>query len=49
MIEAGRLPDIGKLVTNRYSVAKANEAFETLARGKNEDGSLVIKIMVGEY
>jgi len=49
MISAGRLPDIGKLVTNRYPVERANEAFETLARGKNEDGSLVIKIMVGQY
>ncbi len=36
-----------KLVTHRFKLEEAKEAFELLSRGVDEQGNLVLKIMVG--
>lgn len=38
---------VGKLVTHRFGLSDTKKAFETLAKGTDEKGGLVLKIMVG--
>ncbi|KAG8957538.1 hypothetical protein FRC03_010044, partial [Tulasnella sp. 419] len=45
----GRLPGVGKIVTTRYPLKRAKDAFETLMRGQDENGRMVVKVMVGNY
>lgn len=40
------LGDVGKMVTHRYPLEKAVEAFKDLQRGRDADGNTVIKPMV---
>ncbi|KAF9067095.1 GroES-like protein [Rhodocollybia butyracea] len=37
---------LSKLVTHRYPLNKAREAFELLARGKDENGGVVLKVVI---
>jgi L-iditol 2-dehydrogenase len=37
---------LSKLVTHRFPLAQTKEAFELLARGKDEHGGMVLKIMI---
>lgn len=46
---AGRLPGVEKLVTTRFPLEQANEAFEALKAGKDKDGNMIMKLMVGDY
>ncbi|KAG8923876.1 hypothetical protein FRC02_010841 [Tulasnella sp. 418] len=45
----GRLPGVNKIVTTRYPLKRAKDAFETLMRGHDENGRMVVKVMVGDY
>ncbi|KAG1748299.1 chaperonin 10-like protein [Suillus paluster] len=47
LLASGKLRNIEKLVTHRVPLEDTARAFELLARGKDEDGNMVIKIMVG--
>ena len=38
---------VGKLVTHRFGISDTKKAFEMLAKGVDEKGNLVMKIMVG--
>ena len=38
---------VGKLVTHRFELSDTKKAFEMLAKGVDEKGELVLKIMVG--
>jgi len=38
---------IAKMVTHRYPLEKAAQAFEDLARGKDEKGNGIVKVMIG--
>lgn len=38
---------VGKLVTHRFGLSDTKKAFEMLAKGVDEKGELVLKIMVG--
>jgi L-iditol 2-dehydrogenase len=49
LLASGKLGDVSKMITQRYPLEKAAEAFETLKRGKDENGNTVIKVMVGNY
>jgi L-iditol 2-dehydrogenase len=41
------LPDVGSLITQRYSgMDKIQQAFDMAAKVKDDDGNLVIKVMV---
>ncbi|KAF5389715.1 hypothetical protein D9757_006043 [Collybiopsis confluens] len=37
---------LSKLVTHRYPLSKAKEAFEVLARGRDENGGMVLKVVI---
>ncbi|GFZ47788.1 Probable D-xylulose reductase A [Saitozyma sp. JCM 24511] len=47
LLGSGRLGDVGKMVTQRYPLDRAGEAFEDMRRGRDKDGNTVIKPMVG--
>ena len=38
---------VSKLVTHRFELSDTKKAFEMLAKGVDENGQLVLKIMVG--
>lgn len=46
---SGRLPGVEKLATTRYPLSKVNEAFEALLKGKDEEGKMIMKMMIGDY
>ncbi|KAL7006933.1 hypothetical protein EMMF5_003517 [Cystobasidiomycetes sp. EMM_F5] len=46
---AGKLPNADKLVTTRFKLENSNAAFDALMKGKDENGNLIIKLMVGDY
>ncbi|KAM0754934.1 GroES-like protein [Meredithblackwellia eburnea MCA 4105] len=46
---AGRLPNVEKLVTQKVPLAKVNQAFEMLMKGKDDQGNMIMKLMVGDY
>ncbi|KAL5522966.1 hypothetical protein ACEPAF_1233 [Sanghuangporus sanghuang] len=47
LLSSGELRGIEKLITHRYRLEDAKEAFELMRRGRDEKGGLVIKVMVG--
>ncbi|OCH85834.1 GroES-like protein [Obba rivulosa] len=47
LLAAGALPGIEQLVTHRVPLHDAKRAFELLARGRDEDGGVVLKVMIG--
>ncbi|KAL7420013.1 hypothetical protein Q5752_004977 [Cryptotrichosporon argae] len=47
LLGSGRLGDVGRMVTQRYPLAQAEQAFEDMRRGKDEKGNTVVKVMVG--
>lgn len=46
LLASGGLQGISKLVTHRLNLEDTAHAFELLARGKDEDGNMVIKVMI---
>ena len=47
LLGSGRLPGIESIVTHRFGLEDTAKAFEMLARGRDESGRMVIKVMVG--
>lgn len=47
LLASGKLHNIEKLITHRVPLEDTARAFELLARGKDEDGNMVIKIVIG--
>ena len=48
LLASGKLQNAEKLVTHRFSVQDAARAFELLSKGKDEEGNIVLKVMVGQ-
>jgi len=48
LLSSGQLENVEKLVTHRFRLQDTQKAFETLERGVDERGQLVLKIMVGQ-
>lgn len=46
LLAGGTLSNVAKLVTHRFPLARTADAFEMLARGKDEHGRMVLKVMV---
>ncbi|KAJ6580012.1 chaperonin 10-like protein [Mycena vulgaris] len=44
---SGKLKNIDALVTHRFSLERTAEAFDLLARGKDADSKMVLKVMIG--
>ncbi|WOO80863.1 Sorbitol dehydrogenase [Vanrija pseudolonga] len=47
LLGSGKLGDVSKMITQRYPLDRAVEAFEDLRRGRDKDGNTVIKAVVG--
>lgn len=47
LLGSGQLGDVEQMVSRRYPLERANEAFEDMKRGRDKDGNPVIKPMVG--
>jgi L-iditol 2-dehydrogenase len=48
LLSSRKIGNVEKLVTHRYKLQDTKKAFETLDRGMDEDGRLVLKVMVGD-
>jgi len=46
LLASGKLKNIERIITHRFPLEQAAHAFELLARGKDEHGNLVLKVMV---
>ncbi|KZT70034.1 GroES-like protein [Daedalea quercina L-15889] len=47
LLAAGKLPNVEKIISHRFPLADAAQAFELMARGRDDDGHMVMKVMVG--
>ncbi|TFK38169.1 chaperonin 10-like protein [Crucibulum laeve] len=47
LLSSGKLEGIEKLVTHRFSLEDTKKAFDLLAKGQDEQGRMVLKVMVG--
>ncbi|RDX51760.1 GroES-like protein [Lentinus brumalis] len=47
LLASGKLPNIEKIITHRLPLKDTARAFELLARGRDDAGNMVIKVMVG--
>lgn len=47
LLAAGKLPNVEKIISHRFPLADAAKAFELMARGRDDDGHMVMKVMVG--
>ena len=43
----GRLPNVEKIITHRFPLEQSARAFELLAKGRDEEGKMVLKVMIG--
>ncbi|KAF8649174.1 hypothetical protein AX16_005972 [Volvariella volvacea WC 439] len=46
LLASGRLENVEKLITHRFPLHETKKAFDMLARGVDEDGNMVLKVMV---
>ncbi|KAI0754230.1 GroES-like protein [Daedaleopsis nitida] len=46
LLASGKLPGIEKIITHRFPLAETARAFELLARGRDDSGNMVLKVMV---
>ena len=47
LLGSGKLPNIENIITHRFPLEESARAFELLAKGKDEQGRMVIKVMIG--
>lgn len=47
LLSSGKLENVEKLISHRMSLEDAAEAFDLLSQGKDENGNMVLKIIVG--
>lgn len=48
LLGSGQLKGVEEMVTQRYSLEKAEEAFADVARGRGTGGEMVVKVMIGK-
>lgn len=46
LLGSGQLGDVEKMVTQRYPLERAEEAFQDILRGKDQQGNMIVKVMV---
>ncbi|CAE6414646.1 unnamed protein product [Rhizoctonia solani] len=47
LLGSGKLAGVERMVTQRFPLEEADKAFELLMQGKDKNGGLVVKVMVG--
>ena len=48
LLGSGKLGSVESIITHRFPLGETAKAFEMLSRGRDEQGRMVIKIMVGD-
>jgi L-iditol 2-dehydrogenase len=46
LLASGKLKNVDKLVTHRFPLKDTKRAFDLLCRGQDEEGKMIIKIMI---
>lgn len=46
--QEGGLGDVGRLITHRFKLSDTKKAFELMSRGRDEEGGLVLKVLIDE-
>jgi L-iditol 2-dehydrogenase len=46
LLSSGKLRNVEKLITHRFPLEDTAQAFDVLARGEDDHGMMVIKIMI---
>lgn len=46
LLASGKLRNIEKIITHRFPLQDTKRAFDLLTRGQDEDGNMVLKIMI---
>ena len=47
LLGSGRLPNLDKLVTHRFTLADTAKAFDLLSKGADERGRMALKVVIG--
>ncbi|KAI0717313.1 GroES-like protein [Fomitopsis betulina] len=47
LLAAGKLPNVENIISHRFPLADSAKAFDLMARGRDDDGRMVMKVMVG--
>ena len=47
VLAAGKLQNLDKLITHRFTLSNTAHAFDLLTRGIDERGNMVLKVMIG--
>lgn len=48
LLTSGKLKNVEKIITHRFPLEDTSRAFELLARGNDDEGKMVLKIMIGD-
>ena len=48
LLSTGKLENIERLITHRFPLEDTKRAFDLLAKGKDEEGKMVLKVMIGD-
>ncbi|KIM86682.1 hypothetical protein PILCRDRAFT_815930 [Piloderma croceum F 1598] len=48
LLISGKLKNVEKIITHRFPLEDTARAFDLLARGKDDEGKMVLKIMIGD-
>lgn len=48
LLASGKLKTVEKLITHRFELAESAHAFDLLAKGKDENGNMVLKVVIGQ-
>lgn len=46
LLASGKLKNVEKLITHRFPLEDTKRAFDLLARGQDEEGRMVLKVMI---
>jgi len=47
LLASGKLQNLDKLITHRFTLSNTAHAFDLLTRGIDERGNMVLKVMIG--
>lgn len=47
LLSSGELGDVEKLITHRFKLEDTASAFDLLSRGQDDQGNMVLKVMIG--
>jgi L-iditol 2-dehydrogenase len=48
LLSSGKLKNIEKIITHRFALEESGRAFDLLSKGKDEEGHMVLKVMIGK-